>query len=176
MSAYWERESVIGKRLYLHGMSAGTWETAFDSTNRMVVGYNAYAGPRFPGVYDDPLGREKLPNAYLYDLASMAFSAAFDDNDNLYVGDLNRGRVLVYHNPFDTPPTDPAPSPATTEPPAPEYPLAIESVTPERPYCVVRDSRQRLRADTGVADGGIPENWRSLTLHFRRLTDIHRSG
>ena len=173
VSAYWERESVIDERLALHGMSAGTWETAFDSTNRMVVGYNAYRGPRFVGIYDDPLGREKLPNGYLYDLASMAYTATFDDKDNLYVGDINRGRVLVYHNPFGNPPADPAPSPATT-PPTPEHPLAIESVTPGPPYCVVRESGHAYERILELRTGGIPEDWRSLVLHFRRITDVHR--
>ena len=174
VSAYWERESVIDERLALHGMSAGTWEPAFDSTNRMVVGYNAYRGPRFVGVYDAPLGREKLPNGYLYDLASMAYTATFDDNDNLYVGDINRGRVLVYHNPFGNPPADPAPSPATTAPPVPEYPLAIESVTPQHPYCVVRDSRHAYERTLELRTSGLPEDWRSLVLHFRRIADVHR--
>ena len=70
----------------------------------MVVGYNAYVGPRFVGVYDDPLGPETLPNAFLNDFGSMPYTATFDDNDNLYVGDINRGRVLVYYNPFDNSP------------------------------------------------------------------------
>ena len=174
VNAYWERESVIDERLALHGMSAGTWEPAFDSTNRMVVGYNAYAGPRFVGVYDDPLGRGKLPNGYLYDLASMAYTATFDDNDNLYVGDINRGRVLVYYNPFGNPPADPTPSPATATPPMPEYPLAIESVTPQHPYCVVRSSRHAYERTLELRTGGLPEDWRNLVLHFRRLTDVHR--
>ena len=108
----WTSSGVIGSHLsYLREAVAATWETAFDSTNRMVVGYNAYTSSRFVGVYDDPLGPETLPTDYLYDVGSMFYAAAFDDNDNLYVGDLNRGRVLVYRNPFNN-----APRPAT--PPA----------------------------------------------------------
>ena len=90
---------------YLRQTVAATWETAFDSTNRMVVGYNPYTSSRFVGVYDDPLGPDTLPTDYLYDVGSMFYAAAFDDNDNLYVGDLNRGRVLVYLNPFNNAPT-----------------------------------------------------------------------
>lgn len=74
---------------------AATFEPAFDSQNRMVVGFNMYVGGRFVGVYDDPLGPSTEPAAYLNDLASMPVSATFDEHDNLYVGDHNRGRVLV---------------------------------------------------------------------------------
>ena len=96
------RGTVIGD--YDQTLLAATWEVAFDSTNRMVAGYNGYVAPRFVGVYDDPLGPDTLPNAYLYDFGSSPFTMTFDDDDNLYVGDLNRARVLVYRNPFDNPP------------------------------------------------------------------------
>ena len=66
---------------------ASAWEPAFDSTNRMVVGYNGYRGPRFVGVYDNPLGTGEYPTSYLYDFWSMPYSATFDDNDNLYIGE-----------------------------------------------------------------------------------------
>ena len=52
-------------------LAAAMWEPAFDSTNRMVAGYNVYVGPRFAGVYDDPLGPDTLPSAHLYDFGSM---------------------------------------------------------------------------------------------------------
>ena len=67
----------------------------------MVVGFNTYRGPRFVGIYDDPLNEDVLPSDYLYDFASMPYSATFDDRGNLYVGDINRGRVLIYWSPFD---------------------------------------------------------------------------
>lgn len=83
-----------------------TWEPAFDSQNRMVVGYNPYWSPnpgdhgRFPGIYNDPLSPiSTAPDNFLNDYYSMAVSATFDDNDNLYVGDLNRARVLIYKQP-----------------------------------------------------------------------------
>ena len=95
----WEYGEVFRQH---HGtFSAATWEPAFDSENRMVVGYNAYEGPRFAGVYDDPLGPDEFPTYFLHDFGSMHYTATFDDDDNLYVGDINRGRVLVYRNPFD---------------------------------------------------------------------------
>ena len=174
VSAYWEREAVIDERLALHGMSAGTWETAFDSSNRMVVGYNAYRGPRFVGVYDDPLGREKLPGAYLYDLMSMAYTATFDDNDNLYVGDINRGRVLVFHSPFGNPPADTTPAAPVAVPPMPQHEVTIETVGPEPPYCVVRRSNQEYERALEFQFDVLPQGWKNLRLHFRRLTDTQR--
>jgi hypothetical protein len=86
-----------------------TWKPAFDSLNRMVVGYNAYVsspseGSRFPGVYNNPWGSSTTPDSFLKDYYSMAFAAAFDDQDNLYVADLNRAKVMIYKKPLYVPP------------------------------------------------------------------------
>ena len=152
--------------------SAAAWEPAFDSTNRMVVGYNAYLGPRFVGVYDDPLGPDALPASYLYDFGSMPYAAAFDDDDNLYVGDINRSRVLVYRNPFDNP-ARPAPPPALDDPaPLPRYETAITAVGPRPPYCVVRQPDQAYEQILDITFNDLPRE-RDLHLEFRRVTDAH---
>ena len=84
---------------------SATWQPAFDSHNHMVVGYNPFGlGPNplggwFPGIYGDPLSGPATPDAYLLDYHSMAYSAVFDDNDNLYITDLDRSRVLYYDKP-----------------------------------------------------------------------------
>ena len=121
------------KRINSGPLTAATWEPAFDSTNRMVVGYNAYAGTGFVGVYDDPLGPEKFPSSLLYDFGSMPYSVAFDENDNLYVGDTNRARVLLYFNPFGTPSQSSEESSALI-PPMPNHPTKIEDISPKPPY------------------------------------------
>ena len=41
-----------------------TFEPAFDSRNRMVVGYNSYMAGRFVGVYHNPLGEGVEPSGY----------------------------------------------------------------------------------------------------------------
>ena len=94
----WEEREVIPRYSSSRRgeFSAAAWEPAFDSKNRMVVGYNAYVGPRLAAVYEDPLGPEGLPTSFLHDFGSMFYAAAFDDNDNLYLSDINRGRLLVY--------------------------------------------------------------------------------
>jgi hypothetical protein len=71
------------------------FEPAFDSTGRMVVGMNGYSPQRFPFVYDSPL-TSPAHDARLGDYGSMPYAATFDDQDNLYVVDLNRHRVLIY--------------------------------------------------------------------------------
>ncbi len=88
---------------WMSPQSTATWEPAFDSANRMVVGLNSYFGPRFVAYYDDPLGPSTQPSGFLRDFASMPYAATFDENDNLYVADLNRNRVLIYWNPFNNP-------------------------------------------------------------------------
>ena len=73
----------------------GPWEPAFDSTGRMVVGFNAYIGSRFPVLYEHPL-TDSLTYTFTKDFHSMAYGATFDSDDNLYITDLNRSRVLIY--------------------------------------------------------------------------------
>ncbi len=152
---------------------AATWEPAFDSTNRMVVGYNIYGSPRFVGVYDDPNGPDIFPTAYLYDFGSMPFAAAFDENDNLYVGYLNRGRVLIYRNPFNNAPRPATPStPEDSAPPLPEYPTSIRSVNPTLPHCVLRDSALPNETTLEFEVDGLPDD-DNLLLEFRRVTSTY---
>ena len=75
----------------------GPFEPAFDSRGRMVIGFNAYIGFRFPMVYQSPLANP-LPVAALGDLYSMAYSARFDQFDNLYFLDHTRSRILIYRD------------------------------------------------------------------------------
>ena len=85
---------------YRSGQPAITFEPAFDSANRMVVGYNPYLGGSFVGVYSDPAGPGTDPDIYLNDFSSWPSGIAFDANDNLYVGDQNRSRLLIYRKPL----------------------------------------------------------------------------
>ena len=169
----WEDQAVI--RPHRHSFwgifSASTWEPTFDSTNRMVAGYNGYLAPRFVGVYDYPLGHEELPSSYLYDFGSMPYPATFDENDNLYVGDINRARVLVYRNPFNNTP-EPAEQ-QTGEVPVPEYTVTLESVDPEPPSCLVRNSPRTDETTLNLKVDGMAGQ-RNLTLEFRKVTSLHR--
>ncbi|MXY22703.1 MAG: tetratricopeptide repeat protein [Dehalococcoidia bacterium] len=156
-------------------MSAATWEPAFDSSNRMVVGYNSYLAGRFVGVYDDPLGEETLPTSYLYDFSSMPYTAAFDDDDNLYVGDINRGRVLVYHNPFNNPPRQEVATTTAAVPSMPEYTVTIYSANPEPPQCVIATSSGASENTLRFGVEGISEiRDMDFMLQFRRVTGLRR--
>ena len=167
----WNKSGPIDQLIPL--AHAATWEPAFDSTNRMVVGYNAYVSPRFVGVYDDPNGPDIFPTAYLYDFGSMPFAAAFDENDNLYVGYLNRGRVLIYKNPFNNAPRPAPPSmPEDSVPPLPEYPTSIRSVNPAFPQCVLRDSALPNETTLEFEVDGLPDDG-NLLLEFRRVTSTY---
>jgi DNA-binding beta-propeller fold protein YncE len=77
----------------------GPWEPAFGPRGRMVVGVNGIIGSRFPLVYDNPL-KSDHPDGTLNDFGSMPYAATFDSRGDLYVADLNRDRVLIYHRPF----------------------------------------------------------------------------
>ena len=167
----WNKNGPIDQLIPL--VHAATWEPAFDSTNRMVVGYNAYVSPRFVGVYDDPTGPDIFPTAYLYDFGSMPFTAVFDENDNLYVGYLNRGRVLIYKNPFDNAPRPATPSMSEDSvPPLPEYPTSIRSINPAFPHCLLRDSVLPNETTLEFVVDGLPDD-NNLLLEFRRVTSTY---
>ena len=94
----------------------GTWEPAFDSTNRMVVGYNPYSAKtgKFVEYFNDPTCPSvTTPSGKLNDYYGWAEAATFDTSNNLYVFDDNRGKVLIYKTPFaNAPPTVCITSPA----------------------------------------------------------------
>ena len=167
------RDVIPAKRAHGSGLfPAATFKPAFDSTNRMVVGYNAYMAPRFAGFYDDPLSPEQYPTGHLYDFGSMQYSATFDHRHDLYITDINRGRVLIYRNPFGNEPTVGSEASADRlRPPAPlpQYPATLKLVGPEPPYCVVRNSEktyERLLEFTLVDDSPDRADQR---MRFRRI-------
>ncbi len=100
---------VMASRVWGHGNSftgaesadehLSLFEPAFDSRGNMVVGANGYSGKRFPLVFGDPYVNKETV-ATLGDFHSMPYAATFDDEDNLYITDLNRARVLIYRKPF----------------------------------------------------------------------------
>jgi hypothetical protein len=96
----------------------GSYEPGFDSKNRMVLGFNAYAwNGRFPFVYSRPL-TSSVSSGQLNDYYQMPFSMSFDEDDNLYIADINRGTVYVYLKPLVD--FDYDQGPALTLPPCPD--------------------------------------------------------
>ena len=101
----------------------------------------------------------------------MAYSATFDESDNLYVADMNRGRVLVYRNPFNNQPSSPS-APAVPPAPLPEYSVAIASVDPEPPFCAVRSSSHGYERLLTLGVDGPPVDG-SFSLEFRKVGAEH---
>jgi hypothetical protein len=91
------------------GPAMATFEPAFDSTNRMVVGFNPYTNERFVQYYNSPTALVNgqasdpsyaTPSGQLQDFYSWPVAATFDSANNLYVFDANRGQVRFYATPF----------------------------------------------------------------------------
>jgi sugar lactone lactonase YvrE len=91
------------------GPAMATFEPAFDSTNRMVVGFNPYTNERFVQYYNNPTALVNgqasdpsyaTPSGQLQDFTSWPVAVSFDSSSNLYVYDANRGRVNFYATPF----------------------------------------------------------------------------
>ncbi len=102
-----------------------SFEPAFDSLNRMIVGLNNYYpsnavgsdtiyGRHFPKFFNTPITSSSVRFNQLNDYFSMAYDDAFDSNNNLYIGDYNRGRLLVYKQPLTYPITVSEVTPVTT--------------------------------------------------------------
>jgi hypothetical protein len=119
---------------------------AFTGDRVMVVGgANPYVGPRFPLVY---LNKEASyqPQLALGDLMSFPSVSYVDPDGNLYVGDYDWQRVLVYKAPFSAfaPPVatfTPTSTPASTSTPtatvtATRTPTATLTPTPTVVPCV----------------------------------------
>lgn len=90
-----------------------------------MVGLNAYIAPRFPQLYRDP--QSSAAHEALRDFGSMPYAATFDEQDNLYITDLNRGRVLIYYHPLS--PLAPTPT-ATSSPTSTLTPSATATSSP----------------------------------------------
>jgi hypothetical protein len=88
--------------------SFATWQPAFDSTNRMVVGYNPYLGKPYRRVqyFNDPTGSSTTPDGQLNDFDAWPIAATFDAQDNLYIYEANRGQVRIYWTPFRGAPSE----------------------------------------------------------------------
>ena len=87
-------------QVYNFHLACAPLEPAFTSDGQMVVGMNGYTGSRFPLVYKTPLVSDQ-PDTYLNDFSSYGgYSAVFDSNNDLYIADLDRARVLVYRQPL----------------------------------------------------------------------------
>jgi len=152
--------------------NVAAWEMAFDSQNRMVMGFNQYypSNPGDPGAffaaYNDPLGSGTSPEFLFNDFFSMGFSAAFDENDNLYAGDANRGRLLIYKAPFaDSSQQSPSPS---------ESPVASPSPSPSpssSPIESIVDDESPNVVITSPPDGAVIEGKPGKVIINAQATD-----
>ncbi len=99
----------------------GPWQPAFRSDDQvMVLGTMGYTGSRWPVVFYNPLTNFNQPTTFMNDFMSMgAYSGVFDNQGNYYLTDPDRGKVIVYWQPFPTnlsptvtptPTTDPTPN------------------------------------------------------------------
>ena len=146
--------------------NVAAWKPAFDSQNHMVVGFNSYYGGngRFPGVYSNPT-TQTTPDKFLGDYFSMALFAAFDNDDNLYVDDLNRGRILIYKNPLASPLPTATAAPTPTQTVAPTPTATIAPTPPASTSIALRSlavatnsskvNRLRINLPAGVITGDV---------------------
>jgi len=104
--------------------AAYPWQVAFNSNDSiMVVGIDGSLAGRPPLIVQNPLngimppgtpdnpGAGDNPVGHLNDFGPQSSSVAFDPDDNLYVGENNRSRLLIYLKPFTAPFPTPTPKP-----------------------------------------------------------------
>ena len=100
--SFTEPNCQLFSSLYNFNLACGPLQPAFTSDGQMVLGLIGYVGSRFPLVYTNPLVSDQV-STYLNDFSSYGgYSAVFDSNDDLYINDLDRARVLVYRHPLTT--------------------------------------------------------------------------
>jgi hypothetical protein len=158
------REDLSKNNPYVHQV----FEPAFNSQNVMVIGLNPYSGHRFLEYYLDPTRvnpqnpsdpEYAKPDGQFNDFYGWATAMTFDQRDNLYAYDSNRGQVRVYQTPFG-----PIPTPTPT-PPGENGKLVI--TTTSLPIGI---RFRRYRATVSGVEISPPRNT-SLTLSALQLPD-----
>lgn len=75
------------------------FEVGISTQGTVVAGMNGYSAQRFPLVYLDP-AKSTLPQMALADMTGYPTTCFIDKDGNVYVGDWNWSRVLIYKKPF----------------------------------------------------------------------------
>ena len=75
------------------------FEVGISTRGAVVAGMNGYSAQRFPLVYLDPK-KTAEPQMALGDLTSYPTTCFMDKDDNVYIGDYDWARVIIYKKPF----------------------------------------------------------------------------
>jgi hypothetical protein len=75
------------------------FEVGITSKGAVIAGMNGYSGQRFPLVYLNP-SKTTEPQMALGDFTAYPTNCFVDKDDNVYVGDWDWSRVLIYRKPF----------------------------------------------------------------------------
>jgi hypothetical protein len=76
------------------------FELGITSQGTLIAGMNGYSGQRFPLVYLYPQ-KNTQPQLALGDFTAYPTTCFVDQDDNVYVGDWDWSRVLIYKKPFE---------------------------------------------------------------------------
>ena len=101
-----DRVIGTGGRLDIAGYEASVtdplcspFELGISTKGTVVAGMNGYSGQRFPLVYLDPK-KTTEPQMALGDFTAYPTTCFVDKDDNVYIGDWDWSRVLIYKKPF----------------------------------------------------------------------------
>jgi hypothetical protein len=101
-----DRVIGTGGRLDITGYDASVkdpmcspFEVGVTSHGTFVAGMNGYSGQRFPLVYLYPQTTTQ-PQLALGDFTAYPAASFIDKDDNVYIGDWDWSRVLIYKKPF----------------------------------------------------------------------------
>lgn len=147
------------------------WEPAFTSDDSiMVVGMNpndttdVNGLERFPLYLTNPRQGD-TPAGHLMDFTSMPIGAEFDSNDNLYMTDENRNRVLIYLKPFATGATF-TPTPTISPSPTVGTGCGTSSVSLQLKEYSSLNGNQASENFEVINSGSTPLNLSQITVKF----------
>ena len=128
-AVYGTAGSFTAQQACASNLECSPWEPGISQDeSRLVVGTDPQAGGAlFPGILQNPLQGDN-PVGHLNDYGPQSFSSVFDDQGNLFVGELDRSRVLIYLQPFGSLAIA-TPSPTATNSPSPTLTWTV-SATP----------------------------------------------
>ncbi len=151
------------------------WEPCFNSDDSfMVVGSDAQASSNFFSLVLANPRQGDFPVTYLKDYGPQDFAGTFDDQNNLYIANHNRNRVLIYYQPFQnfvltptftptwTPTYTPTVTPTLTQANTPTFtntntPTITPTNTPTNTVCTGCSIQSVIGGNSGPASMNGPE-------------------
>ncbi len=183
--------------------NVGIWGPIFTPDGKMIVGFDPWDGfnprnGRFVAVYNNPdtMTSFSTPDMYFNDYYSTPYALAMDSEHNVYISDLNRGRLLIYKDPLNylkvtptggisptptpiiqsiTPTSAPTLSPSLTKTPTPLPTNTPFPPTPTPTSTPINYVRIPYSLDE-LTGGSTINQWKNTLIYIKQNMNLNQLG